>query len=224
MTKSRDPGSGGGVLIVEDHGLLAESLLLALRAEGLDAERVAPVTIDGILSEARRLSPTVVLLDLDLGGEIGSSVGLIPPLQELGAQVVMVTGITDPARLAECLEAGATGLIDKTTSFDQLVDSVREVAELGTIVSPTRREALLAELRRQRRDDQRRREPFERLTPREREVLAALMDGKPAEVIATESFVSLATVRSQIRTILLKLGVNSQLAAVALARRNGWTP
>lgn len=224
MTKSRDPGSGGGVLIVEDHGLLAESLLLALRAEGLDAERVAPVTIDGILSEARRLSPTVVLLDLDLGGEIGSSVGLIPPLQELGAQVVMVTGITDPARLAECLEAGATGLIDKTTSFDQLVDSVREVAELGTIVSPTRREALLAELRRQRRDDQRRREPFERLTPREREVLAALMDGKPAEVIATESFVSLATVRSQIRTILLKLGVNSQLTAVALARRNGWTP
>jgi len=212
------------VLIVEDHGLLAESLLLALRAEGLDAERVAPVTIDGILSEARRLSPTVVLLDLDLGGEIGSSVGLIPPLQELGAQVVMVTGITDPARLAECLEAGATGLIDKTTSFDQLVDSVREVAELGTIVSPTRREALLAELRRQRRDDQRRREPFERLTPREREVLAALMDGKPAEVIATESFVSLATVRSQIRTILLKLGVNSQLTAVALARRNGWTP
>jgi len=212
------------VLIVEDHGLLAESLLLALRAEGLDAERVAPVTIDGILSEARRLSPTVVLLDLDLGGEIGSSVGLIPPLQELGAQVVMVTGITDPARLAECLEAGATGLIDKTTSFDQLVDSVREVAELGTIVSPTRREALLAELRRQRRDDQRRREPFERLTPREREVFAALMDGKPAEVIATESFVSLATVRSQIRTILLKLGVNSQLTAVALARRNGWTP
>ena len=214
----------GGVLIVEDHGLLAESLLLALRAEGLDAERVAPVTIDGILSEARRLSPTVVLLDLDLGGEIGSSVGLIPPLQELGAQVVMVTGITDPARLAECLEAGATGLIDKTTSFDQLVDSVREVAELGTIVSPARREALLAELRRQRRDDQRRREPFERLTPREREVFAALMDGKPAEVIATESFVSLATVRSQIRTILLKLGVNSQLTAVALARRNGWTP
>jgi DNA-binding NarL/FixJ family response regulator len=212
------------VLIVEDHGLLAESLLLALRAEGLDAERVAPVTIDGILSEARRLSPTVVLLDLDLGGEIGSSVGLIPPLQELGAQVVMVTGITDPARLAECLEAGATGLIDKTTSFDQLVDSVREVAELGTIVSPARREALLAELRRQRRDDQRRREPFERLTPREREVFAALMDGKPAEVIATESFVSLATVRSQIRTILLKLGVNSQLTAVALARRNGWTP
>jgi len=213
---------GGGVLIVEDHGLLADSLVFALRAEGLDVDKVAPVTVDGILDEARRLSPTVVLLDLDLGGEIGSAVGLIWPLHELGAQVVMVTGITDRTRLAECLEAGATGLIDKGTSFDELVDSVREVAELGTIVSATQRDALLAELREQRKADQRRREPFERLTPREREVLAALMDGKSADVIAKESFVSLATVRSQIRTILMKLGVNSQLTAVALAQRNGW--
>jgi DNA-binding NarL/FixJ family response regulator len=211
-----------GVLIVEDHGLLADSLLYALRAEGLDADKIAPVTADGILDTARRLSPTVVLLDLDLGGEIGSSVGLIPPLHQLGAQVVMVTGISDRTRLAECLEAGATGLIDKATSFDQLVDSVREVAELGTIVPAARRDMLLAELREQRKADQRRREPFERLTPREREVLAALMDGKSANVIAKESSVSLATVRSQIRTILMKLDVNSQLTAVAMAKRSGW--
>ena len=213
---------GGGVLIVEDHGLLADSLLYALRAEGLDADKISPVTADGILAAARRLSPTVVLLDLDLGGEIGSSVGLIPPLHELGAQVVMVTGISDRTRLAECLEAGATGLIDKATSFDQLVDSVREVADLGTIVPAAQRDMLLTELREQRKADQRRHEPFERLTPREREVLAALMDGKSASVIAQESFVSLATVRSQIRTILMKLDVNSQLTAVAMAKRNGW--
>jgi DNA-binding NarL/FixJ family response regulator len=213
---------GGGVLIVEDHGLLADSLLYALRAEGLDADKISPVTADGILAAARRLSPTVVLLDLDLGGEIGSSVGLIPPLHELGAQVVMVTGISDRTRLAECLEAGATGLIDKATSFDQLVDSVREVADLGTIVPAAQRDMLLTELREQRKADQRRHEPFERLTPREREVLAALMDGKSASVIAQESFVSLATVRSQIRTILMKLDVTSQLTAVAMAKRNGW--
>jgi DNA-binding NarL/FixJ family response regulator len=213
---------GGGVLIVEDHGLLADSLLYALRAEGLDADKISPVTAEGILAAARRLSPTVVLLDLDLGGEIGSSVGLIPPLHELGAQVVMVTGITDRTRLAECLEAGATGLIDKATSFDQLVDSVREVADLGTIVPAAQRDMLLTELREQRKADQRRHEPFERLTPREREVLAALMDGKSASVLAEESFVSLATVRSQIRTILMKLNVNSQLTAVAMAKRNGW--
>ena len=54
--------------------------------------------------------------------------------------------------------------------------------------------------------------------------MAALMDGCSAEQIADESFVSIATVRSQIRSILEKLDVRSQLAAVALAHRAQWTP
>ena len=50
------------------------------------------------------------------------------------------------------------------------------------------------------------------------------MAGESAETIAEQVVVSLTTVRSQIRAILLKLGVNSQLAAVALAREAGWPP
>jgi len=63
---------------------------------------------------------------------------------------------------------------------------------------------------------------FERLTPKEREVLLALMRGKTAQQISRESFVSLPTVRSQIRSILVKLDVSSQLGAVVLAYRSGW--
>ncbi|MNC95206.1 Bacterial regulatory protein, luxR family [compost metagenome] len=48
------------------------------------------------------------------------------------------------------------------------------------------------------------------------------MDGKQAAAIAQDSFVSLATVRTQIRSILMKLDVTSQVAAVALARQHGW--
>ncbi len=62
------------------------------------------------------------------------------------------------------------------------------------------------------------------LTPREQEVLRDLMDGRSAEAIARASYVSLATVRSQIRAVLQKLAVNSQLAAVAKARQAGWRP
>ena len=164
-----------------------------------------------------------MLLDLDLGGQIGSSVPLIEPLEALGAQVMMVTGVTDRVRLAECLEAGATGLINKSTPFEQLVEAVREVAELGTLIPAQQRHELLGELRRQRAADRARMEPFERLTQREQQVLQGLIDGKSAEKIAEEAFVSLATVRSQIRAILLKLDVNSQLSAVALARQAGWS-
>lgn len=212
------------VLIIEDHELLAQSLAFALRAEGVDTETLKPETSDQILKVAGDLRPTVVLLDLELGGQIGESIPLIAPLEELGAQVMMVTGVTNRVRLAECLEAGATGLIDKGTPFDQLVEAVREVAELGNLVPPQQRHELLGELRRQRAADRERLEPFERLTSREQQVLAGLMEGKSADKIAEDSFVSLATVRSQIRAILLKLDVNSQLGAVALARKNAWTP
>lgn len=211
------------VLIVEDHELLAQSLVLALRAEGVPTETLKPQSVDQILKMAEEMRPGVVLLDLELGGEIGDSIPLIAPLEELGAQVMMVTGVTDRVRLAECLEAGATGLINKSTPFDQLVESVREVAELGSLVPPQQRHELLGELRRQRAADRERLAPFERLTSREQHVLGGLIEGKSAETIADDSFVSLATVRSQIRAILLKLEVNSQLAAVALARKNGWS-
>ena len=64
---------------------------------------------------------------------------------------------------------------------------------------------------------------FDRLTPREEEVLSALMRGAKARDICTQSYVSMPTVRSQIRSILTKLGVTSQLAAVALAYQSGWS-
>ncbi len=66
--------------------------------------------------------------------------------------------------------------------------------------------------------------PFTRLTPREASVLAMLMEGKQVRAIAAESYVTEATVRSQVHGILVKLDVNSQIEAVALASRVGWRP
>lgn len=210
------------VLIVEDHQLLAQSLAFRLREAGMEVV-ICPVRSgDEILEAARANEAEVVLLDLDLGGAVGSALPLIEPLHSLGARVVMVTGVTDRVRLAECVEAGALGVVSKAEGFDRLVEAVEDVVELGRLISPNQRQELLAELRRQRAERQRELADFERLTHREREVLAALIDGKAAETIAEDFVVALSTVRSQIRAILTKLGVNSQLEAVALARRAGW--
>jgi two-component system, NarL family, nitrate/nitrite response regulator NarL len=213
---------GTKVMIVEDHELLAQSLTVALAGEGMDVERVVASSPAEVLEGADRVRPAVVLLDLDLGATVGSSVPLIGPLRELGTLVVMLTGVTDRVQLAECVEAGAIGIVSKTESFTHLVESVKEAVALGSLLSHGQRDELLRELRRQRADQEQRLKAFERLTPRERDVLAALMDGRSAEAMAEGWVVSLATVRSQIRSVLMKLGVNSQLAAVALARRAGW--
>jgi two-component system, NarL family, nitrate/nitrite response regulator NarL len=211
------------VVIVDDHGLLAQSLTFALRGDGLTVERCTELTAEGIVGTVGSLEPEVVLLDLDLGGDLGPSTPMIPALTATGSRVVMVTGVTDRVRLAECIQAGATGVIAKSETFERLVEGVRHVVGDGDLLTTQQREDYLSELRRHRSERRQRFELFEQLTPREAQVLGALVDGQSAEQIAAEAFVSITTVRSQIRSVLSKLGVNSQLAAVALASRSGWS-
>ena len=65
---------------------------------------------------------------------------------------------------------------------------------------------------------------LDQLTVREREVLAHLMRGRTVREIATVGVVSEATVRTQVKAILAKLDVTSQIAAVGLAHQVGWRP
>jgi DNA-binding NarL/FixJ family response regulator len=85
------------------------------------------------------------------------------------------------------------------------------------VLGRTDHASLLDQLRMERAGVQRAQQAFSRLTHREALVLGALIDGLSAEEIAEAHFVALTTVRSQIRAILQKLGVRSQLAAVAVA-------
>jgi DNA-binding NarL/FixJ family response regulator len=209
------------VLVVDDHPVLAHGLAGALRDGGFDVHVVDPLTRLSILDTARRLEPDIVLLDLLLGDEVGDSLALVDPLTAGGARVVMLTGVTDEALLGACIEAGAVGVLSKTLSFDELLDQIVLTAR-GQAMGDGQRDQLLGTLRRRRAEERERLAPFERLTAREREVLAGLMDGWSADEIARRSFVSITTVRSQIRAILEKLGVHSQTSAVALAHRASW--
>lgn len=210
------------LLIVEDQLLLATTLAMALRDCGLEVETVAGLSVESVVAHVGGLLPVLVLLDLDLGPPLGSGLKLIGPLIKAGARVVMVTGIVDQVRLAECVEAGAIGIASKAAGFGDLVDAVRRVVDGEELLSQNQRQELIGDLRAQRRADGSRLAPFATLTPREQAVLAALIAGQSAETIASRSYVSLATIRTQIRSILMKLDVKSQLAAVALARRAGW--
>ena len=113
----------------------------------------------------------MVLLDLDLGGA-GDGSRMIAPLAAAGVRVVVVTGSTDQARLGECLEAGAVGLIEKVEDLDRFVDQVRLAAVGEPFVPAQRRLDLLNACRRQRAARHTQLAPFEELTRRESEVLA----------------------------------------------------
>lgn len=210
------------VLLVEDHRLLAQSLATSLQAEGVEADRAPLDSQAAIVASAREVTYDVILLDLDLG-ELGSTLPLIGPLRATGARVVVLTAVTDRERLAECVEAGAIGLVSKRNGVEELLASLREAKASDSLLGPGERDQLLAELRRQRKQREQRLAAFQRLTVREGEVLTALMNGKTATDIAAEWYVSITTVRTQIHSVLTKLGVCSQIAAIGLANSAGWS-
>ncbi len=205
------------ILIVDDHDVLASAVARAVRGRGFQVDTITGPTGREIVEEARRLAPVVVLLDLNLGAA-GSGVDLVEPLARAGARVCVMSGTIDPAQVAACVEWGAVGVILKTAPLPHLLEAVERLTYGEDLVTGPEREAWHAEFLRQRR----RLAPFASLTPRERAVLQLLMAGRTAEEVATETFVSLATVRSHIKSILHKLGVRTQLAAVALAFETGW--
>ncbi len=200
-------------VVVDDHRLLAQSIAISLRQEGVECV-VAPLAdpgtlVDSILAER----PDVVLLDLDLGTGPGDGAELVAPLVRGGCRVVLVTASTDPVRLATAVQAGAVGVLAKTEPIEVLIAAACAAARGERVLSGEQERSILAAARTS---------PFARLTEREAHVLRALGDGHSVAAIASRSFVAEATVRSQVRGVLTKLGVGSQLEAVALARRSGW--
>ena len=205
------------VLIVEDHALVALSLSLALSARSWIVETTDGPAAADIVDHAHRFGPRSVLLDIRLGDAVGCGIDLIGPFRATGAEIVMLTAETDQDVLASCLEAGAGGWIGKHASLDEVEAALGDVS----------RRPAADRLHRAQADDRAAADPpghqahralaVRAAHPTRREVLALLIDGLAAEEIAETRYVALTTVRSQIRSVLRKLGVRSQLAAVACA-------
>ena len=215
------------VLIVEDHALFAESLELALSMEGYDVRR-APVSPSGgsvstLFGAAARMRPSIALLDLDLGAT-GDGVRLIAPLVANGVHVAVVTGSSDRARWGECIRAGARTVLAKTQPLNDILATVRRINEGLPVMDRQERDDLVRLWYERRQRMQVLLERLQQLTPREQVVLGHLMKGHQVREIADESVVAEATVRTQVKSILAKLEVSSQLAAVGMAHEIGWRP
>ncbi len=225
MSANVDPRPSTRVLIIEDHALFAESLELALSLEGYDVRRLALPDVGGSMttlrSAALRVNARIALLDLDLG-RFGDGMSLIEPLAQAGTNVVVVTASTDRGRWGACVRQGARRVISKVGPLRDTLGVVRRLHLGLPVMTSTELESLLEAWRSQRmvNDDMRRR--LELLTPREKQVLASLIEGHNVREIARLGVVSEATVRTQVKSILAKLEVSSQLAAVSLAHHVTW--
>jgi DNA-binding NarL/FixJ family response regulator len=220
QTDARPTLSATNVLIVDDHDLVAMSLALCLRSEGMHAQRHAVRSRDGILTAVATLVPGVVLLDLDLGrgpdGELIDGTTLVAGLCRNGWRVIVLSATTDDARIGRALDAGALACVPKTAALPVLITAIRRASQGLEVMHAERRRYFIAKYHAEQEQARAVERRLSRLTERERAVLERLGRGQRAQAIADEFKVSLATTRTQIRAVLHKLEVNGQLEAVAL--------
>lgn len=219
-------GGGPKMLVVEEDLLVAQAFVSALTQRGFIARFAIPVTAAHI-DDAARWAPELALVGV-ANAHDSDGLSLVDLLHRHKVKVCVLSGCADELLLAQCIKGGANAIVDRHLTLDELEGVLRRLlaGEPGLVTCGTsrhQRRLPYGQMARAHQERVARLAPFASLTARERIVLGQLMEGATARAIADDRWVSLSTVRSQIKSIFQKLGVNSQLAAVALAREAGWS-
>jgi NarL family two-component system response regulator LiaR len=201
------------VLLIEDHPIVRTGLRTLLESES-DFEVVGEAG-DGLsaIALARKLKPNVVLTDLLLPDIDGVAVTEGIRSEAPGAQVVILTSVSeDDAFVVRAVRAGAIGYVVKSADTGLLVSAIRSASEGQVQLSARSAARLMQEMRSPRNDLP--------LTDREREVLRHVAIGKTNKEIARLLYIAETTVKSHVRAILDKLGVQSRTQAALVALRS----
>jgi DNA-binding NarL/FixJ family response regulator len=210
------------VLIVDDQALVRTGFRMILEAEE-DIEVVGEAD-DGIaaVTEARRLAPDVVLMDVrmpELDG-IEATRRLLDGNTN-DTKVVMLTTFDMDEYVYDALQAGASGFLLKDVPPEQLVDGIRAVAAGDALLAPSVTRRLIEEFVRSGSTPPRPAAGLSELTARELEVLRAIARGLSNAEIAAELVVSETTVKTHVAHLLMKLDVRDRVQAVVLAYESG---
>jgi len=201
------------VLIVDDHSVVREGLRMFLVRDP-DLEVVGEA-LDGAeaLQQARQLRPDVVVMDLlmPVMDGIAATRAIRRELPE--TEVLALTSVLESASVVEAIRAGAIGYLLKDTQAAELRKAIKAAAAGQVQLSPQASAHLLGAIRTP--------ELPEPLTPREMDVLRLLAQGQSNKEIARSLDLVEETVKSHVRHILAKLGVQSRTQAVLAAIRLG---
>jgi DNA-binding NarL/FixJ family response regulator len=210
------------VLLADDQALVRTGFRAILSAEE-DIEVVAEAA-DGeeALRSARRLRPDVVLMDIRMPGVDGLEATRRISADEAMASVriVMLSTFDLDEYVFEAIRGGASGFLVKDADAEELLRAVRAAASGDALLSPGVTRKLIAEFAMRSRDAK----PvsgLERLTEREREVMALVASGLSNDEIADRLYMSPNTARTHTGRAMTKLGARDRAQLVVLAYEAG---
>jgi DNA-binding NarL/FixJ family response regulator len=199
------------VVLAEDNALLREGVARLLeRAEGIElvGTAVDRPSLEALIEE---VAPQIVVTDIrmpptgtDEGIQIAAQLRIDRP--EVG--VVVLSQYADPAYALALLDGGSEGraylLKERVSDVDELVAAIREVAAGGSVIDSKVVEALVSTKRPAQSD-------VDRLTPREREILGEMAQGKSNAAIAAALVLSTRAVEKHTNSIFSKLGLSEEV-------------
>jgi two-component system, NarL family, nitrate/nitrite response regulator NarL len=203
------------VLIADDHPLFLFAIAHSVNSRP-ELELVGQArTGREAIATALETRPELAVLDVDMPDLGGLEVLHALTREGLTTRVLFVSGNLDAQISYDLIEAGASGVLDKSAMPDQIGDSLVRIANGETVLAPTVQSALMRAVR-DRRD-----RPTTVLSPREGEVLEFLAAGLSAPQIARELHLSPSTVKTHLQRLYARLEVSDRAAAVAEGMRRG---
>lgn len=208
------------VLLVDDHGLVREGIRMILEREK-DLEVVGEAD-DGrqAVASLEKVTPDVILMDLTMPNLNGFEAIFQIKKRHPQAKILVLTVHTNEEYVYKSLKAGAVGYLVKDSAVSELVGAVRAVAGGKSYISPSVSKGVLDRLT-SPEEMAKEESPYERLTPREREILQLIGEGMNYHEIADFLSVSYKTVENHRAHIVDKLGIRERAQLVRYALEQG---
>ena len=203
------------VVIADDHRVVRDGLCYLLAQE--PSVQVVGEAGDGrqAVDVVAATHPDVLVLDLYRPGLDGHAVLAALHDAPYRPAVIVLTSAADDEHLVRAVHAGATSYLLKTASADEVITAVRDAAAGTASLSPELLTRLTRALRRPPPPD-----PLQPLSPRERDVLRLIARGHSNRQIARDLAIGEQTVKTHVRSILAKLGLQDRVQATIFALRH----
>ena len=208
------------VLIVDDHTLVRDGIraLLALVA---DIEVIGEAANGKeAVEKVRQLTPDVVLMDLAMPIMGGLEATRRIRRESPGTKVLALTQYDDGEYVVPVIEAGARGFVTKMGAFSDLASAIQAVYRGDSFLSPIAAAALVEE-RQQKATGEVRKDTYQQLTDREREVLKLVVEGHTIREIADMLVITPKTVESYKTSLMNKLNIHNRTDLIRFAIRKG---
>ena len=199
--------------IIEDEKMVLESLIGLFETDDRFEVLETAGSVEEYLERAHRYAPDILLLDIGLGSGMTGLEGIRPLKTRFeNCEIIMLTTFDDADRIFKALCAGATAYLTKHTPFDKIIEAIITVSRGGSYMSPAIARKVVNYFAPKKTYSG-------ELTPRQHQIVEAVVEGLSYKMIADKLLISTDTVRDHIKKIYRKLEINSKAELITKKMR-----